>query len=249
MNCQAFNQIIVEFAGAQLTDAPVRAAAEAHQQSCAACAARVARQQAIAAALGDLARQEQTLSAPAQLFAQLQTAFEQQNVRTLAAPEPHQPWLSAWFTWRLVTVGAVALVLLFFLAALRLWRPVTPAAPISNETAHTDTSAPTPVQLEPGSEKRTVSVDVPVPVTRRSRQRTKPVRRNADEYGELLSLLPLSQTEADEFEQVVRLQIPRATLRLWGLPVNEESTAEQVSAEVVFNEVGVARAIRLRNEK
>ena len=59
--------------------------------------------------------------------------------------------------------------------------------------------------------------------------------------------MPIAQAEADEFQQVVRMQIPRSTLRLWGLPLNEEGNSERVSAEVFFSEDGVARAIRLHN--
>lgn len=247
MNCQAFNQIIVEFVSVSLSDANTRTAAEAHVQSCAVCAARVAQQQTVAVALAALAEQEQIISAPVQLFTNLQRAFEQQHVQALVIPKPRQPWLEAWLNWRLVAATAV-LLLVFGLGTLRLWRPAAPAPPVTNTTARTSTNEPQPAQAE-NSSKFSAEADNHVPPVRRPRRRTNPVRRSANEYGELLSLLPLAPTEADEFQQVVRLQIPRATLRLWGLPINEESTAEQVSAEVVFNEVGVARAIRLRNEK
>ena len=247
MNCQAFNQIIVEFVSAPLPEATIRAAAEAHVQSCAVCAARVVQQQDVAVVLQALAVQEQTISAPVHLFANLQAAFEQQHNQLRSVPEPREHWLAAWLNWR--WLAAAALVFLVIgLATLRQWRPAAPAPSLSNATARTSPDEPRPTKLENGS-KLTGKAAPLASLPRRARRRTSTARRSANEYGELLSLLPLAPTEAEEFQQVVRLQIPRATLRLWGLPINEESTAEQVSAEVVFNEVGVARAIRLRNEK
>ena len=62
------------------------------------------------------------------------------------------------------------------------------------------------------------------------------------------TLRPGAQAEPAEFEQIVRLQIPRTTLALWGVRINEDSNSQKVNAEVVFGEDGVARAIRILNE-
>lgn len=47
-----------------------------------------------------------------------------------------------------------------------------------------------------------------------------------------------------EAETVVRVQLPRYTMRLVGLPVNEERANERIRADMVFGQDGIARAVR-----
>jgi len=47
-----------------------------------------------------------------------------------------------------------------------------------------------------------------------------------------------------EYLQLVRVKLPRPVLGSFGLPVNPERLAEPVQADVILDEVGVARAIR-----
>jgi hypothetical protein len=68
-----------------------------------------------------------------------------------------------------------------------------------------------------------------------------------DDVAEMLRLTPLVEGGPQEFEQVVRIEVPRSTLMMWGVPVNAERAAERVQAEVFIGEDGVARAIRLLN--
>jgi hypothetical protein len=46
--------------------------------------------------------------------------------------------------------------------------------------------------------------------------------------------------------QMVRVQMPRAALAAWGLPVNAERAGETVKADLLLAHDGTARAIRLR---
>jgi hypothetical protein len=73
------------------------------------------------------------------------------------------------------------------------------------------------------------------------------MRSEATGNSEFLSLRPGAQSEPTEFEHVVRLQIPRTTLALWGVRLNEDNDNQKVNAEVVFGEDGIARAIRILN--
>ena len=47
-----------------------------------------------------------------------------------------------------------------------------------------------------------------------------------------------------ESETVVRVQVPRSTMRLVGLPVNEERAGERIRADMVLGQDGIARAVR-----
>ncbi|MGH9626955.1 MAG: hypothetical protein ACRD7E_01115 [Bryobacteraceae bacterium] len=47
--------------------------------------------------------------------------------------------------------------------------------------------------------------------------------------------------------QIVRVQLPRSSLRTFGFPVNPERASERVKADVVLGEDGIARAIRFVN--
>ena len=248
MNCQQFDQLIVRLSCGQLADP---GEALAHAQHCGPCHARLARQQNIADSLQALASDEQTIQAPAHLGAALQAAFAQQ-VHALQTPAPRRA-LFQWLNWQFATAAAVLLICAV-LTAVWLWprrteqlagnrdgvnKSVNPK-PVNPKEA----TPPLPVEPRQQTSLARAAASKPHP---RPRPQNKAKDRNAEEYGALLSLTPLAQSEPDEFQQVVRMQIPRATLRLWGVPLNEESNSAQVSAEVVFGEDGVARAIRLHN--
>jgi hypothetical protein len=47
--------------------------------------------------------------------------------------------------------------------------------------------------------------------------------------------------------QVVRVRLPRAAMRIVGLPVNEDRWYERVPADVVLGQDGIARAVRFVN--
>ena len=93
MNCQQFDQIIVNLACNVRMDAAERARALAHADTCLKCGARFTRQQTISTALQSLARQEQTINAPARIGQLLFAAFEQQHVvRPALTPVRRRFW-------------------------------------------------------------------------------------------------------------------------------------------------------------
>ncbi|MFN8005269.1 MAG: hypothetical protein U0X75_30140 [Acidobacteriota bacterium] len=241
MNCPEFDKLIVSLACDTLASGSLRAQALAHAATCARCGARLAQQQMAAEGLDALAAQEQSIQAPAHLGAALLAEFERQ--RMLAAPQdaPSEPIrfrLVSLLNWRWAT--AIAAVLFVVGLTAVLWRqPVRQTSPVQEEIATTVT--PLPVNTSTNNETKMVAKISPKP------KRKKTARHNADEYGALISLLPIVPSEAEEFQQVVSMQIPRSTLRLWGVPLDEESDNEQIRAKVYFSEDGVARAIRLHN--
>jgi hypothetical protein len=55
---------------------------------------------------------------------------------------------------------------------------------------------------------------------------------------------PLAPTDRG---QVLRVRMPRQTLRHLGVPVNEERILERIPADVLLGEDGIPRAIRFVN--
>ncbi|MBL8191706.1 MAG: hypothetical protein JNK38_27050 [Acidobacteria bacterium] len=241
MNCIEFDKLIVRLACDTLASGSLREQALAHAAACQQCGARLAQQQLVAEGLDALAIHERNIQAPAHLGAALLAEFERQQ--TLAAPqhvssEPIRFRLVSLLNWRWATTIAAVLVVAGLTAVL--WRqPIRQTSPVQKEIATTVT--PTPVNTPVNNETNMAATVAPKP------KRRKSARYKTDEYGALISLMPIAPTETEEFQQVVSMQIPRSTLRLWGLPLNEESDSEQVRAKVYFSEDGVARAIRLRN--
>jgi len=56
--------------------------------------------------------------------------------------------------------------------------------------------------------------------------------------------IPLGPLESPVRGSLVRMRLPRSALTVFGLPVNQNRMAERISADVLFGEDGVARAIR-----
>lgn len=243
MNCLEFDKLIVRLACDTLASSSLRKQALAHASTCSQCGARLAQQQNVANGLDALAVQERSIQAPAHLGAALLAEFERQQ--KLAAPQhaPSEPIrfrlfrLFSLLNWRWTT--ATAAILIVAGLTVVLWRqPVRQVSPAQKEIAVTVTP---PVNASGNAGTEIAAKVSPKP------KRRKIARRETDEYGALISLMPIAPTETEEFQQIVSMQIPRSTLRLWGLPLDEENDGKQVRAKVYFSEDGVARAIRLHN--
>jgi hypothetical protein len=84
----------------------------------------------------------------------------------------------------------------------------------------------------------------PAPPMRLARAHRR-LRKPAEEIATRFYTLPGAEgLPAPDAEAVVRVEVPRATLRLVGFPMNEDRRSEYVRADVVFGQDGMARAIR-----
>jgi hypothetical protein len=71
----------------------------------------------------------------------------------------------------------------------------------------------------------------------------------ATDLGASADFVPLMTADGSaplDGGQMVRVQMPRAALAAWGLPVNAERAGETVKADLLLAHDGTARAIRLR---
>lgn len=253
-NCEDFDRWVVKLACGLPLEEVTRTKASVHASQCLGCATKLRHQTQVIAGLNELLIAEQQLIAPAHIGLALQKAFEQQTAALpVAAPNPARTPFWASLRWRWATAAAAA-VLLILLSAV-LWRqkprpvreivkeqrPEAASQQVELPSGHKEAM---PLRQEGASLGRVVARTIPKP---RVRQQIHPVRRAEEGEGEFLALRPNTQAEPSEFEQVVRMRIPRTTLALWGVRVNEEGSEQTVTAEVVFGEDGVARAIRILN--
>jgi hypothetical protein len=75
-----------------------------------------------------------------------------------------------------------------------------------------------------------------------------PMAALADGDGEFIPLPNAESLAPNEQVNLVRVEVPRASMIPLGYAVSEENAADVVEADVVLGADGVARAIRFRNE-
>ncbi len=248
MNCQEFERAIIELASGGLMDAEWRRNAQTHASACARCAARLEQERTLSARLGAVAAAEARIKTPEHIKQSLRAAFDA-GVAPASMPKPafRASKNQLWWGW------AAAAVLLLAVTGV-LWRGVKSSGWDLNADQPPEASAtPTPRPAEKQPEiKRQENLEPParndLASAPKPRQREVVPEVEFDEDAtEFFPLTLVAQTEEEETEQIVRVEVPRSTLMMWGLPVNAERAGEMVQADVVISEGGVARAIRIIN--
>ncbi|MGH9848427.1 MAG: hypothetical protein ACREBD_01085 [Blastocatellia bacterium] len=254
MNCQEFERVIIELASGGLMDAEWRQNAQTHASACARCAARLEQERTLSARLSAVAAAEARINAPDHIRQSLRAAFDT-GIAPASAPAPafsaqNHRW---WWGW------AAAAALLLAVTTV-LWRGVRSSGWDLNADQTPGASAtptPRPAEKQPEIKQqenvapvaRNDLASAPAPkrrVIRRQREIIPAVEFD-DGGAEFFPLTLVAQTEVEGAQQIVRVEVPRSTLLMWGLPVNAERAGEMVQADVVIGEYGVARAIRILN--
>jgi hypothetical protein len=146
-------------------------------------------------------------------------------------------WLWTWVGSALSAAAALGF------AAWRLSAPASVEAPKPLATAVQPPvaivePAPVPRQL---AAKRERPPSVP-------RRRSAPAPVDAQVVREVQEFIPLPYAppmSSWDRGQVMRVRVPRHSLRSLGIPVNEERLFERVPADILMGEDGLARGIRL----
>ena len=268
MNCKEFNNLVTTLADNRLLDAQRRGEALEHAAQCSACDTRFAAERKLTYALRAAAEADR-MAAPAHVKTALLQAFAaQQQSQTasnvIAFPTParrFRPWAIA-----------AALLLSAVLPLALLWRYTRQQ--VSAPTAKSETTPieqitavpPTPIQSATPTKPAQVSVKptgitsqrvnfktAPAKFRRESRPRSvaqaQPSRGRqtapaaAENYQGFIALT-YNRQDANEGGMVVRVNVSRATLNSLGLPSNGGNNHEQVKADLLVGDDGVARAIR-----
>jgi hypothetical protein len=259
MNCQEFEAHTIDLAREQLMDANARQAAVAHAESCARCAARLSDERALTAGLARVAASGDVEEAPARVEALLLDAFRASRTSSLAPITAHNAprRLSIWWI-----AAAAAIIVIAFITALQLKggdaiveqqatqekreaapEPSAQPAPlVSQDNQSVQKEQPVAENVNQGSRraerKRSAG-------NRKPRPLAAPAPHQATEIAtEFISLTGAGSLVEPDSGQIVRVELPRAALLSFGLPMNMERADERIKADVIVGNDGLARAIR-----
>lgn len=250
MNCQRFENVVSELARGQMMAAEQRGEALAHSETCDSCAARLRDEEMLTRGLQSLAAEMETLGAPAAVESKLLEAFRNRHVVTPIAVSRRSNsryWAAAIAAMLLIAISVV--VFRWSKGADEPRQAVQQAAP--QVTPENKAPQNKPAEQFAGVQEQ----EDPLP------QRPKPKRiRNSSvrrpESAQLANhvnneiatdFIPLSYMSAASLQdggQIIRVQLPRAALANFGLPVNMDRYNERVKADVLFGVDGRAQAIR-----
>lgn len=273
MTCESFNNIIHEISTGRSLDGRMERDARTHSSECDECAAVLEQQRRLTALLGQVATADAELEAPDRIEATVLGAFRlahgTANVVPLR-PVAAAPVVATRRFSRRWQAAAAAIVIgvagtLFTWQAIERGPNVVPApeggsiaAKPSGELAPPTRTVTPPVDRsnDDGSYGGVVpgrgipeGPIIPVSNNTGSRRATRPARPlPTSEPTELVtdfySLVPASGFAPTEGGQLVRLQVPRASLASLGVPLPYGNPDGSVTADLVMGYDGVAHAIR-----
>jgi hypothetical protein len=274
MNCLEFESQLEVLARGALADARTRAAAEAHGESCGACAARLADERSLSSGLRALAAGMKTAEAPTRVEAALVAAFRARaaaqgsgeaaaasNIVPMSGHAPARRW-----SWA-KTIAVASMAAAASLALFVLLKPdAPPGAPSQKamliEPPTGSTGGPpvaaaalnTEVEREPTPPEVRASVPRPaftarpratnVSYGRPSRPEPAADTRAQEVATDFIPLVQAGPYTQAEEGHLVRVELPRSALASFGLPVNAEAAGGRVKADVLMGQDGIARAIR-----
>jgi hypothetical protein len=257
MNCQQFDQIVVELARGRGVEGRTPQGAVDHARSCPRCAARLSDQRKLTVALRAVNTITWNEQAPEtvehSLLGEFRARFDASCPATaVETMSPRRGGAVAWPVW---AVAAAAMLLLGIIAIWRL-EPTSPAR--SSDRA----SSPQVSNKKP-AEVATVGNDATQPAAAVVRHLVSRPRRPA-KYGvpskphATSEQVPATEVTTrfyplpygsglglDEGWALVRVQVPRASLASLGVPISAGSESnEMLTADVVVGQDGLARGIR-----
>jgi hypothetical protein len=250
MNCQRFENVVSELARGQIMAAEQRGEALSHSEACEKCAARLRDEEMLTRGLQSLATDMEPLGAPSDIEARLLEAFRTRHmVRPIASrrSNPHY-WVAA-----VAAMLLIALTVVVFRWSGSVDEP-RQAVKQTEPQVNPEKKAPedqTSEQFTAGvQEQEDVLPQRPKP------KRVRPAAARRSENAKLANhvnneiatdFIPLSYMSAASLQdggQIIRVQLPRAALANFGLPINMDRYNERVKADVLYGVDGRAQAIR-----
>lgn len=247
MNCQQFDQIVVELARVGSAEAGTLE----HARSCPRCAALLSDQQKLTVALRVVSTATGNERAPARVEQALLRAFRARFVASRPATTVDPACGTGPVVWRVWTVAAAAMLMLGLAVTWKLW-PTSPARPaertsspqVTNKKAAEVATAGNG-ETQPASAvvrqrpRRTAKHDAP------SKLVATPEQTAATQATPFYPLPYGSGLGLDEGWALVRVQVRRSSLASLGVPVSAGSAAsEMLTADLVVGQDGLARGIR-----
>lgn len=269
MNCQEFERTVNDLARETVLEATQRVNGLAHAEACESCAARLADERSLTVGLRSLSASMHETKAPQRLEATLLAAFRERDKVIQFKPAAQPAHRGGRQQWRWAASVAAGLAMLFVaLAALRLQQQ-PPAQPQSVAKAHD--SKPMKLASWPSLESENEPAVLTPPrgpqpafqrVSNRARNSINVINRGRDPIERMPVATTAANTTAEDIAtdfipltygaelnsldsgRVVRVELPRAAMARFGLPVNAERASEPVKADVLLGDDGLAQAIR-----
>lgn len=251
MNCQRFTDVVSELSRGQMMEADVRTDALVHSEGCEECAQRLTNEEALTRALHALSLQLQAKQAPDGLEFELRKAF-----RDRVSPSTVAVATSSRRYWLAVAAAILLVVGGFVVVRLRESQPSPEIRVVSGEEKNArPQESPSPEKVvadsSSGESQRTVQIQPRrrhlASAKRKSQNQTADAvaTNHAREIAtEFIPLTYSSGVSLQDGGQIVRVELPRSALVMFGLPVNVERLNEKVKADVWLGVDGFAHAIR-----
>jgi hypothetical protein len=268
MNCEKFQTVVSDLAREQnrvvLIEAGDRAEALEHIVECESCATNWEAERAVGSDLRSLAEHMKSIAAPPRVESNLLAAFrEQRNVLPVARSFPAQRRSTPY--WAAAIAAALLIVFGIFVVRARMVTQLPPQSVITKDQQKV------PQTPSPSLQKDNQGVaDYRNPEMPNSDAKAAPRRRsikvanapgikavpsvasttagNSEKASEIATdFYPLAYGSAPTFQeggQLMRVELPRAAVARFGLPVNMDRTSDRVKADVLVGVDGLAQAIR-----
>jgi hypothetical protein len=240
MNCETFEESLMDLAREAPVDRILRAQLLAHAESCGRCRARLEAETALTATFRLAAAD--SVAVPDCIETALLAAY-----RGRPAASHREVWR---FPLRYAGIAATVLLALAGAAALTWFYALRPAGPGVADAPVRE--APRTISSVSGQEQTEAKTD-PQPAAHYSDASKSAVapqvapRRAvlAEEFAtDFIPLAYSSELSYLDSGQLVRVLLPRNAMASYGIPVNQELADGPVTAQVLIGQDGVARAIR-----
>ena len=235
MDCEAFKSILHGMNRPGALESAESDRALAHAESCSQCAEQLMHVEWLEFSLAKFAEHSATLQAPSRVEAALQREFR----RKQAARSRRQ------IAWRVAALGTAAAFFLAIGLALRHRQihPVSPGPDVAPQAAAQALQllpAPAPAETHADSTSETKRV------AHAPRGHAAPARATEPEEEASFVRLPYTVDSVTlDGGTIVRVEMPRAALASYGLPVTDFGGNDRVPVDLVLSTDGTPEAIRL----
>ncbi len=245
MKCHTLRDAIVEMARDGSAGPGTRAAVESHVEHCPSCAALLTRERQLSQGLRALAASSSADGPSDALGRRLLEVFaERQPARASAAAVGRG---GGWSRW----MGAAA-ALLVVVGSSALWLstrrdPVVESTPSGHDMradVRTAQPAPGPAEALSADPPRTAAVVAGGHRPRAARNRPAPASQVVRPVG-FVTLPGAAGLPDFESGQIIRMEIPLASLPTYGIEIQPDAQGTPVAADLLVGQDGQARAIRL----
>ena len=232
--CDEVREILVAVARAETVSATGQRLLREHVEDCAECRRRLANQRMLSAGLASIAGEAGQPSP--QLRSALMAEFRRER-KVVPMRRVSAKWIAV-----ATAAAAAVLIAVFFAASLRKAPEIVapPVLPVAK--APVAPPAPAPVSVTPKPMPAAARAHVPVPP--RPRRKAAPQPAPAEVATDFFEIPYVEPLRPDQRADVFRVQVPRASMAAFGLPVTGGHLDSHVTADVLMGEDGVVRAVR-----